>query len=530
MIFRNPTEITDNIVRMTKNLLKSNEWACWAAGLLAGSIVYMITSAHGIGISPDSVSYLGTARNIANNKWLINFDDCPLVIFPVGYPIMLYCISSLFARDVLLIAPGINAVLICLTIVATGKLSNNIVANNPWPTRAVLLIASSSACLFEVHAMLWSETLAIALTMWGCLLLGNYLRRPNYLTLLPLGAVAGICCDVRLAGVAIGSAFGLVILLQKGLKAWKKMGHLIVYGFLALSLLVANLIRNNRVHGTLTGHRLKSLTSFWQNFFYFSQTIGLWTHGSFPLGNLVDIILGAIFLIGTAYMAFQFVVQKERPNEKTIASMLCLVYFSFIILSSTFSRYEKINGRLLSLGYPATLCCCAWFADFCFQKFAIGKKNFARIIIVSATLFYSCLQIKGTFNYCKNILENGIPGYAELTWLSSDIVTFLKEYNNRFDREQLIYSNASDAVYYFGGIPAMTLPEPDHKLELYEYYHEEGSYLIWFENEFNNRALINLTEIRKHRRLDTIAKLKDATIFWSRMPSEKTPPLPSLGL
>ena len=61
---------------------------------LMGFFLIQIFSRHsGIGISPDSVTYLSAARHLVQGKGFISFDNLPVVDFPFGYPFFLAIIS-----------------------------------------------------------------------------------------------------------------------------------------------------------------------------------------------------------------------------------------------------------------------------------------------------------------------------------------------------------------------------------------------------------------------------------------------------
>lgn len=63
---------------------------------LAGALlVYVATSAYGIGLTPDSVSYLAAAKNLKHGHGLIDYDGTPFIKWPPVYPCALYSISAL---------------------------------------------------------------------------------------------------------------------------------------------------------------------------------------------------------------------------------------------------------------------------------------------------------------------------------------------------------------------------------------------------------------------------------------------------
>ena len=74
-----------------------------AIGFIA---ILMFTHYGGIGISPDSIMYTSVARNINAGKWLLGYDEKPMVLFPVLYPIFLGLVMFITRLDVIIVAPS----------------------------------------------------------------------------------------------------------------------------------------------------------------------------------------------------------------------------------------------------------------------------------------------------------------------------------------------------------------------------------------------------------------------------------------
>jgi hypothetical protein len=67
---------------------------------LAGFFLIQLFSKHsGIGVSPDSVTYLSAARHLVEGKGFISFDNFPVADFPFAYPFFLAIISWITRLD-----------------------------------------------------------------------------------------------------------------------------------------------------------------------------------------------------------------------------------------------------------------------------------------------------------------------------------------------------------------------------------------------------------------------------------------------
>ncbi len=496
--------------------LRNNFDSLFAA--LAGAVfIYILTSYHGIGMSPDSVSYTGVARNLTQGRWFTDYDDTPIIIFPVGYPTFLGIISKIFSKDVLIIAPWINAFLIGLVIFINGCIMERFHERSWWHKWAILSILPISFSLLDVYTMLWSETLFMVFLCFFIVYIKKYLSAPTLLNLLLPSLFTSLACDTRIAGISILGTGLLLIFIQKKLPWLKKVFHLFVFLALGIAILLANLIRNQLESGTTTGERLKSITPLIKNIQYFGDTLLQWLQlpnaapfVAVSLGITIILVFGVVFL-------YRYFTKDKISSFEIINITFCIVYVFFIILTSTISRYEKINNRLLAPAFIPFLLGISFYIPILIRSL---KTRLLRIIVVAivAVIFFSFQyqQTKAAFALHDEFRENGIPGYNELGWQESDIVRFLKDKKAFFKPGIDIYSNAADAVYFYNGFPALTLPEPPNKKDLQEYLESDQNYIIIFTNDFNNPAIIRLNDIAKFRQLDTLVKLNDGIILWSK--------------
>ena len=123
--------------------------------------IYLYTKHSGIGISPDSVVYLSTARNIHLNGSITEFDGMHLADFPAFYPIFLSIFMFITRLDPLLFAPVLNGCLFAIIIYLSGWVMEYFIHPSKWRKYIILSFIVISPCLLEVYSMLWSETLFI---------------------------------------------------------------------------------------------------------------------------------------------------------------------------------------------------------------------------------------------------------------------------------------------------------------------------------------------------------------------------------
>ena len=485
---------------------------------IAGAVfIFILTHYHGVGISPDSVSYSGVARNLCEGKWLVDFDENALIIFPAGYPVFLGLLSMLSNVDVLVLAPFINALLVGIVIFVYGCILERFYDRNRLQKLAILSIIPISFTILEVYTMLWSETFFMALLVFFLVSLRKYLSSPTLLHLILPSILTAIACDTRIAGISILGTGILLITLQYQIPFLKKIVHLALYGCSSLVLLMANLLHNQAETGTFTGIRQPSTTPLLTNIQYLGDTLLQWFQlPSLPGGASIAIGITLILTLGIIFLIRFFWLEKQSAFE-TIILAFCLTYLFFILITSTISRYEKINNRLLAPAYIPLLLSISFYIPTLIGKIKIQALRIITIGSVTALfLLLQYRQVKAARELQVQYKENGIPGYTEKGWQESDMVQFIKFKKDFFKSDKPIYSNANDAVYFFNPeLSAEELPEPSHTVDLRDYNESNPNYIIWFTNDFDNKSIMRLEEIAKFRQLDTLVKLDDGLILWS---------------
>jgi hypothetical protein len=475
-------------------------------------IIYVFTRHSGIGISPDSVVYMSVARNIHEHGLLIDFNERPLVVFPSFYPVFLSSLIFITGFDPMVFAPWLNAFLFAMIIYLSGLVMEGFSLRSKWYKYIVLSCIVLSPCLLEIYSMLWSETLFILLLLIFIISLRNYFNAHSIQALLLVAVIAALSCVTRYAGITIIATGGLLLLFDNKLQVKKKIGHIILFGCVASSLLVINLVRNAIIDGTSTGMREKSLTSLSNNIYYFGNTLCDWLpipRDHFALAFAVGIISIAGFIL-----LFLRSIRKPRfYGYENISVAFFMVYSLFIILTATFSRYELINSRLLSpLFIPLLWGSSSWALSFFRNKPQVIRIS---VIVISLlfVLFFQHYQVKaGRENY-DGIKDAGIPGYTEDPWRkNSEIVNFLKKNTQLFKPGYNVYSNSDDALYFFTGLRCDMVPHKVFAQEISDFFIEPNCYLVWFDDT-ENPELIGLDDVLQHKKMVLLYQFTNGSIY-----------------
>jgi hypothetical protein len=487
------------------------------AAFIGASIIYWLAIQHGIGISPDSLTYTSVARNMLHGRFWYQFDGRPLVVFPCFYPSFLGSIMFVTQHDIIAIAPIINALLFAVVIFLVGCLAQQMVRNKlyKWLLLSCLIISSS---LMEIYCMLWSETLFILLMLLLFVALRKYGNSYSINALFQLSTIAAIACIIRFAGVTFLAIAGLVILMDSQLVWRKKWRHLLVFGAGSLLPLIANLTYNYALEGTLTGMRQKSLTPFADNLSFYGNTLCDWLHLPQTIYPYAAIIGSALFIVLVVLIAKRCWQQTAIYSYQNIASVGFITYVAFIVITSSISRYEQINNRLLSAAFiPMLLAISYWLPTALQQIKIVTVKWVATAVCLCAVGWFQYQQYLWADDWRGMVIDYGIPGYTDATWQQSPIVQFLQKQPQYFKSGTAIYANANDAVYFFSKLSCNTLPEKVHTQEIQGYYNTKPHYIVWFTNEFDNPNILRLQAIQQHRQLDTLKTFADGYILMSGM-------------
>jgi hypothetical protein len=501
-------KVKSNLFSLSKNLDS-------LLAALIGFVLILIFSKHsGIGVSPDSVTYIAATRHMINGTGFKSFDSLPVVDFPFAYPFFLTIISFFSRLDPLQFGPWLNGILFGILLYVSGVMMNGFQHKTGWYKRILLLCILFSPALQEVYSMLWSETVFLILILFFILSLTNYLNLKTRQWLFISAGICAITCLTRYAGVFLMLTGGTVLIFNKENSPLKRIMDSLVFGILSVPLLLINVIRNYWQTGLATGIRPKSEVGLVKILEYFGYVLCDWLLPVRSAGL-------AVFLTIVVLLIFVFVIfyRRHKGNTKTIEYVIAvggLIYSAFMIFSYSITRYEPFTSRLLSPIYLLLLwSISSWIPGFLAGKTYSLKWAFG-IPFLLLTAWFINKQLAADWEYYDGVKDAGIPGYQEDPFVKTEIVQFLKNNKNTLDPNFPIYSNAGDAVYFVTGQPALQLPFIDFpkKVEAYYngYYDHRHEYLIWFDNE-ENLQMPPLDSILKHKDLVILKQLKDGAVY-----------------
>jgi hypothetical protein len=241
------------------------------AALIGWFILSLFFRYSGVGISPDSIMYTSAARSFKGNGTLLTFNHVPIVDFPIFYPIYLGIISVITQIDPVKFGAVMNGLMFAILIFTSGWIMERFVPASRIYKWLILAAIILSPPLLQVYSYLWSETLFILEILFFIVAFREYLLKHSLKALIVAAIIAAVSCVTRYAAVTIVGTGGLLLLLDRVLPLKKKIVHIIIYGFICISLLVSNLVYNAFMSGTTTGPREPSITPFSKNLYYLER-------------------------------------------------------------------------------------------------------------------------------------------------------------------------------------------------------------------------------------------------------------------
>jgi len=466
------------------------------AGFIA---IYLFTKYSGIGVSPDSIMYTSAARNLNAHGSLITFNNTPITDFPVFYPVFLGLELFITGIDPIKAGPVLNAILFAAILFLSRRAINRFVPCSIVYRWLMLTAIVLSPALLEVYTFLWSETLFILVILFFILAARQYFAKHTLTTLLVFAFVAALSSITRYAGITVIGTGGLLLLMDRSLILKKKIQHILIYSVAASSFLALNLLRNIMVTSRLTGPREASFTPFMKNVYYFGTVMCDWvglTEKAYPYATLFTILL----FIGLIAILIYNYFKKHVGSYENLLLTFTIVYGAFIIISSTFSRYERINSRLLSPFFISLLLSCTYWSIGFIKSLSI-KWRYAALPVLTALMLGFCYQelLTDMARYDSES-EFGIPGYTDDSWNKSDFANYLKKDHGLFKPGVPIYSDANEALYFLSDTKVKLLPHRYFKNTIQNFYRVKHYYLVWF-NQMDNPEIISLKDIVKVEQL-----------------------------
>jgi len=423
----------------------------------AACLMVWYASHNGIGMTPDSMTYLEGARSLLRDHrlWV---DDSPLTHFPPLYPVVLAAAGRL-TGSLLTAARLLHCCLFALTVLTIGWAVRE-GSGKPTPAAAIAMWCTLvSAGITQVHLFALSEPLFLILLITAALALDRHLRAGGPRWLLMAGALTAAAGLTRYVGVCLmcSMVVALVILNRRPMAA--RLRSAAVFIVVSATPLVVWTVRNALVEGKVVDRSLAFHPPGFEALRMFTYTLSFW---AWPTPNLpaaarAGMALLMLVVLAVAFCATMvFIHRHQQPVgvPSHVGGVLLIfagVYVPFLLVSrSLVDAHTKLDNRILSpiliIGIVLAFARPPVWSD-------VASRRMAGVLPVVAWFAISIANIPWTAHILAEGHSTGF-GYASAEWRESKVVAFV----DGLDPEVMVYSNAPEVFRVLRHRPALMIP------------------------------------------------------------------------
>jgi len=404
---------------------------------LAGALIAWLATLNGTGLSPDSVSYIRTARQLAAGSSILEIGTH----WPPGYPLLLHGFSVLPGEE--FGAARFLAVLAILAAIVPANLVLQRELHGPYAVYlriAALVAMLASASYMAIFWVALTEGLFSAALLWSLYAALAMAERPTMPALLVLAAGISVMSLLRYASAPFILALALCLVpaaMHWG-RAWQ------VRTLLALMLALVPLVLWLSA-SSATGDGSGPRQIAWHpvgmlQLKQFGAAMQGWT-------GLPPLLAGLVFV--ASLLAAAALWWRTRTTLLLMCLLIILGYLSFLVLSiSLMDAHTPLDNRILTPLYPV------WLIMLCslFSRPHLERPKLQLAAV--AVLVVACLAGMGDFNrQFSQAIRYGI-GFNDWRYAGSPIFQATAD----FPLDEIIYSNAKEFFYLLQNREVRVLP------------------------------------------------------------------------
>jgi hypothetical protein len=490
--------------------------AGWVAVIAIAIFVVIFATSLGVGVSPDSTAYIGTAR-----RWLqrLHFSGIAGPIsrssdFGPLYPISL-TLGSLVSRvDPRVVARWLNVIAFPANLMLAGMLVRRATPAAASSSVVVGLVALASIPILVLHTMAWSEPLFLLYLLVNVATVDRYLRQPTRGRLIVMAVAAAACILQRFAGAACVAMTAVAVLVWAPVRRAERVAAAVFVSAVAgvpyiAWRLVSSDYRSFGVHPP-------SMSTLRSTVDVASRWI---VPDFFDLALIPRTIAAALVVLITAVVVRRWrrSVGGDAPNPPSYVLRLLGVftccYVLVVVLSLSFWDSQLlIDDRILA---PLQLC------SIIAAVVALSRARWGGAIVIALGIAWLSLK---TFDAATWVARTHREGqwYASSAWQQSPTMQFVLG----LPPDAIVVTNGDDAV---GAVidrrarrlpdrvnPATGAPNPDYELvmaDLHERLRAGNSVIVLFDRLRDRAYIPDEQELSKLWRLSKVAVFPDGVVY-----------------
>ncbi len=517
----------------------SRAWLLYLAALAAVAFAaVMLSTARGLRVTPDSVTYMDAARSLAEGRGLTVDVQAgthdPLTHFPPLPPAMLAAPAAL-GVDVLVAARCLDGLLLAGSALLVAGLVYRYTADKRLAVLGAAL-AMVGRPMLRSHTALMSEPPFMFLVLLGTLLLDIHLERPRASLLLGSAVAFALAQLTRWTAAPFIAAAGLVLLLEGRGKASRRLWECALFGLVALLPALLWVLRNEALAGTATNRMLvyhpvtvsdareavQTLTRWvvpwraarWLRVPYLVPAAVVWLGAGLWVG-------GGGYLLWKRMRTGGLSAVREgvwRPPSLVLVGLAAYLVFLAVSMSF-FDAHISLEGRILLPVYPAGVVVALYLANLIVVS--LHGERARRRAMVGLCLLCTLAFVPQGVAYMLVRSRDGAE-YTSRPWRDSPT---LKAALARASTST-IYTNEHWAFYVVGGVRVHSLP---HQIKMTttlanEQYGEElaammrdmkehEGLVVYFRRKLPPRGLPSEEELVRELPLKLLQSFPDGAIY-----------------
>lgn len=463
---------------------------------LPGLLTLLFATRWGVGLTPDALVYVGSARSLLDGYGLAlavgGLDHTPITHHAPFYPFLL-SLLTVGIIDPLVVARWLNAFLLGmngLMVWAVVSSHYSVVSSQAVGDREVdhrllfgrwlplvggllLLVAP----MLEVHAFALTEPLFLLLLVGSVWFLARYLTAveettavsPLHPYLIYTAILLALACLTRYAGLAfVGAAVLALFFFDNG--SWRqRLGRGLLFGLLAGLPLGLWLLRNRLLTGTGTSRQLFFHPIHMGHIQQAVDTFSSWLLLPLHLPGLVKLgLLALLLVVGTGLL--WWVYGRSLPPLFKLLGLFSLVYLLFLAVSISFvDANTPLDHRILSPIYLMGVVGGMGALTAVYTHKPLP--SYLQLGGVGLLLLFLTAQGVQSAGWVQQVHQDGL-GFNQRVWQQSALLAEVRA----LPPDVVLYSNAPSAVHFLAGRPVQALPRqmeattqqpnPNYQLEM----------------------------------------------------------------
>ncbi|HSG82642.1 MAG TPA: glycosyltransferase family 39 protein [Gemmatimonadota bacterium] len=499
---------------------------------IIGFAVILYTTAPGIGVSPDSVTYLEAARSLLDGRGLATTSWAgvlePMTVYPPMYPVSLATLS-LLGLDVSVVARWLNALLFAVNLLLIMFLVRKSSGNQIFPLLAAIFFVSSVTMLL-VHSMAWSEPLFLMFSLTGAYLLSVHLVTDRWRHLIAAAAAVALAVLTRYVGVSLVAAGIIALLIRRGRSMSFRLKTGSVFATFALVPAIPWWVRNLGLNSTAPSGHFAFHPVSGRTVMGGLNVLTMWLLPSrVPAAErliLVSVLLAAASaaaLIAWKRGGGDLSLKPRDRGSRELLRVLTLYSLAYVILilavTSVWNADTPIDERILAPLFPAALLVGLAVA----LQLSIARTGTAvRLLALAGIAALALLYLHRAAVWAPPVHREGL-GFNNVSWTRSETVDAV-----RAMPERSTYSNGPKAILHLTGRRAAVLPpmidiitgRPNRNYEsqlreMEEQLTQSNALVVIFDEIDRSAWLPSETVLLERLRLQLLASLDDGRIYSS---------------